>query len=55
MGGDGLKYCDNSSCRFCIKGQCVSSVVKLAAAAPGGKSAVLVCETYKDGWKELDD
>jgi len=44
-----LRFCDNSSCEYCIRGQCVSSIVKLAAVTMGDKPAVLACQTYERG------
>lgn len=44
-----MKYCDNTSCRFCISGSCVSSVIKLAAM-DDSPDEHLICQTYESRW-----
>lgn len=48
-----MRYCDNTSCRYCVRGQCVSSVVKLAVM-DDSPDEHLICETYESRWLQDD-
>jgi len=46
-----LRYCDNTSCKYCVRGLCVSSVAKLAVM-DDSPDEHLICETYESRWQD---
>jgi hypothetical protein len=53
VGGDGVRYCDNASCQFCVRGSCVSSIIKLVVM-DDSPDEHLICETYESRWLQDD-
>ena len=51
--GDGVRYCDNASCKYCIRGSCVSSVVKLTTM-DDSPDEHLICQSYESRWQDGD-
>jgi uncharacterized phage protein (TIGR01671 family) len=50
---DLVLQCDNTSCRYCIRGSCVSSVAKLMVM-DDSPDAHLICATYESRWLQDD-
>lgn len=46
-----MVLCDQSDCKYCIKGSCAASVVKLKAWDVDTNTC-LTCETYESRYRE---